>query len=150
MYAADGKPCTTGNYSPAWTNEALTYPVRWQWVDKLFCAYKLDPEKCSDYYHLCRGCPEGKKRQLEAWRERATADEERREMAEVSRKVRAKFDRFPRVPAADDWLKHFDEEKDRYSIPISMARLPQTSFKAKTLPKIVPLNWGWHPSGILS
>ena len=39
-----GRACVAGNYEPAWTSAARTYPVKSKWAEDLWKAYKLADE----------------------------------------------------------------------------------------------------------
>ena len=115
VYDTTGKPCTVGNYEPAWTTCRFTYPVRWKWAFNLLWKYKLSDERYDAYLFLCKDGSEGRKRYLDAWRQRKEAEEQDAEMQAVVKRVRETVvTPFPVVPLAQTWLAHFDRELDRY------------------------------------
>ena len=76
--------------------------------------YKLSSSTCDEYLFRSRDAPDNRKRHLDSWVARESAEAEREEMKKVSREVRAKFAHsFPVVPEAAAWLTVFKETRDR-------------------------------------
>lgn len=135
VYDAQGRPCTKGNYEPAWTKALYNYPVRWRWAHNLWWKYKLCNKKYDRYLFLCRDGTQGRKRYLDNWQQRAEAEAEAEEMAVVVKRVRGNFTRpFPVVPAAVDWLACFKEERDRlpFLVVVGLSHTGKTEW-AKSL-----------------
>ena len=130
VYDTSGKPCTAGNYEPAWTSCRFTYAVRWKWPHNLWWKYKLSDEKYDAYLFLCKDGSEGRKRYLDSWRQRKESEEQDAEMQAVVKRVRQDvFTAFPVVPAAQSWLSNFELDLDRF--PFLVAVGPSRSRKTE-------------------
>ena len=91
-----------------------------KWPESLWKEYKLDHTTYDRYLFACRDGVLGRKRNLEAVLERETQDAEDEEMSHVSKRIRAQFKPFPKLPAADSWPAHFRKESDRYTFLLAL------------------------------
>lgn len=73
----NGKECTAGNYSPAWTEEAMTYQVLGKWAETLWKQYKLTDLVYEDLLFKCRDGVLSRKRNLDVCRQHTESQETR-------------------------------------------------------------------------
>ena len=115
-----GKPCVAGNYEPCWEDTAdFHYSVKSKWVENLWQERKLTTDMWDDYLFKTRDSVLGKKRNLDACREREEGAAERAEMETVIKRIRSNaslFRPFPSVPQAVEWLARFSEDRLRYPL----------------------------------
>ena len=133
----NGVACTAGNYEPCWTQARCKYAVLGKWPEKLWKAHKLTHEVYERYLFACRDGVIGRKRNLDAVRERQITEQQEEERAKRVLRIRgnaALFQPFPEVPAARAWLDLFKEDRLRYPLLIVVG--PSSTGKtewAKTL-----------------
>ena len=134
---AKGDVCVDGNHWPCWVKSTRSshYQVAGKWPLSLWQQHKLSHDTYENYLFLCRDGVVGRKRNLDAVRERAEAAEEDKEMKATAKRIRlATFEPFPKVPAVTAWLKLFKKEVDRYPFLVILgpSRTRKTEF-AKSL-----------------
>ena len=118
-----GAQCRAGNYEPAWTQAARTYPVKGRWNDTLWKAHKLSHDVYEDYIYLCREGVLGKKRNVDAVREREAAVAAAQDIEDRVKRIRSNpslYRPFPPVPAAVAWLEKFASDALRYPVLIAV------------------------------
>ena len=126
-----GAVCVAGDYAPVWTGCRKKYKVLRKWPQTLWEAHKLSHDVYDDLLFNTRQGVVCAKRNLEAVRERELEKEEERELAAVTKRIRANEDLyrpFLKVPEAERWLQKF--EKDGLRFPILLVLGP--SYAAKT------------------
>ena len=126
-----GAVCVAGDYAPVWTGCRKKYKVLRKWPQTLWEAHKLSHDVYDDLLFNTRQGVVGAKRNLEAVREHELEREEERELAAVTKRIRANEDLyrpFLKVPEAERWLQKF--EKDGLRFPILLVLGP--SYAAKT------------------
>ena len=114
---AKGQVCVEGNHFPCWVKTAKStyYQVPGKWPLNLWQQHKLSHETYDNYLYLCRDGVVGRKRNLDAVRQREEEAEEDKERVTTAKRVRLNtFEPFPELPAVTSWLKLFEEEVDRY------------------------------------
>ena len=126
-----GAISVAGNYFPCWTKERRKCEVPGRWPEKPWEARKLSDEVYEEYLFLCRDGVIGRKRNLDACRERERVTAEEGEIAARAKRIHGNaslYVPFPRVPTAETWLKVF--QNDALRCPILVAHGP--SFTGKT------------------
>ena len=121
----EGRPCTAGNYEPAWTGALLSYPVKSRWAQDLWQAYKLTDNIYEDYLFKSRDGVLPKKRNLDACRERAARAKQTEEIEARTKRIRTNtelFPGFPPIPKAQAWLDGFKEDKIRYPVLVVLGK----------------------------
>ena len=120
-----GEPCTAGNYEPAWTSAAFTYPVKSRWAEDLWKAYKRDHVTYERYLLQSRDGYLAKKRNLDACKEKEEQVERQRELEERTKRIRSNpdiFKPFPRVVEAETWLETFKADRLRYPLLVVLGQ----------------------------
>ena len=126
-----GEQCVAGNYTPAWTGDKQTYPVKGEWLDRLLKAYKLSFDTYESYLYLARDGVPSRKRNLEACREKAEELALKKEVEARAKKIRDDptiFQPFATVPQVLPWLECFSIDAMRFPILVVLA----PSYSGKT------------------
>ena len=142
---SEGNLCVDGNYFPAWVKGAKAewvkgpvvgrYEVRGKWPESLWKQHKLSHAKWDEYLFLCRDGVVGRKRNLDAVRQREEEDEEDLEREATAKRIRENtFTAFAEIPEVTAWLALFAEEVDRYPflVVLGASRTRKTEY-AKSL-----------------
>jgi hypothetical protein len=124
-----GKPCVAGDHQPVWTSAMSRYKVFGKWCENLWKQRKLTHERFEQYLFLTRDGVISRKRNLDVvkeWEQRVDEDTDRRD---ATRRVKGRFAKFENVPEAQEWLRLFEQEFDRY--PILVVLGPSRSRKTE-------------------
>ena len=124
---SEGRECTEGNYSPAWTEERCTYAVKGPWPEKLWKAYKLESGVYHSYIFLCRDGAPARKRNFDCCEGERRRLEREAELEARTKRIRSNpevYDpgAFPEVPEAQTWLSSFLKDALRYQILFVLGR----------------------------
>ncbi len=117
--APAGGLCVSGNYFPAWAPAQYKYEVKARWAESLWRARKITHDTWEEYIFECRDNVAGRKRNLDAVRDRERELAEGKAIAETAKRLRsnpAVYKPFPVVPAAQEWLARFAVDALRYPI----------------------------------
>lgn len=114
-----GQLCVEGNYAPCWTSARFTYPVKGAWPEDLWKQRKLTHDMYEKYLFETRDGIIGRKRNLDAVREKEKQEAVRQEIAERVQRIRGNPDLyrpFPEILEAQRWLESFSVDALRYAI----------------------------------
>ena len=131
VYDDQGRPCTAGNYAPAWTDEVRTYAVLGKWLDSLFRSRKISLDVYEKYIYLARDGVVFRIKNVEAIREEEARVARQRTFAERTKRIRMNaelYKSYPPVPAASMWLSKYAVDWLRYPILVVIG----PSFSGKT------------------
>ena len=121
----DGRPCVAGNHVPVWQpaqRGQSRYAVLGKWCESLWKERKLDHSTYERYLFSARDGVLTRRRNLEAVREWEDREREDKERKAATRRVHAAlFEKFEKVPAAEEWLAVFTHELDRYPFLVVLA-----------------------------
>ena len=126
-----GAACVYGNYAPCWVPGGFKYQVVGRWPENLWKQRKLTHKTYDDYLFLCRDNVLGRKRNLEAVREREQEEAQNTEIQANTKRLRdnpALYQEWPQVPAAQAWLALFGKDAFRYPLLVVLG----ASFTGKT------------------
>ena len=125
--------CVAANYEPAWTSAKETYPVKAEWPEKLWRAYKLEDEVYyNEYLFQCRDKVAAKKRNFEtyrSWQRGQTLEQDIEERTQRIRNTPALYEPFGAVAQAQEFLELFQKEAMRY--PVLLVHAPSYAGKSE-------------------
>jgi len=126
-----GGLCIAGNYTPCWGEGPYRYQVFGAWPEQLWKQRKLTHDVYERYLYLCRDGVPGRRRNLDAVRDREAQVEEEAEIATVTKRIRSTpglYKSFPVIPEAMAWRALFETDRLRYPILVVLG----PSFSGKT------------------
>jgi hypothetical protein len=122
----------SGNYSPAWTGEARSYPVAGAWAEKLWKAYKLDDSVYWEYLHKSKDGLPARKRNFQAYTEWKKQQDGEEVVAARILRIRSNpklYQPFGPVPEVEPWLQLFNQDDLRY--PVLLVHGPSRAGKTE-------------------
>ena len=121
----EGDICVAGDYQPCWTKTKKKYTVLGKWAFALWQQRKLTHEMYEEYLFQARDGTVGRKRNLDFVVEWEKSKKRKAEIAKRTIEIRSDrriYKPFPKVPAAQAWLKGFRRREVRYPIMVVIGK----------------------------